>query len=964
MHVSGYQIFFWILLFQVVKVQGVKPEPAFKHFTTEDGLPSSQIYQALQSTDGYVWFATDKGVVKYNGYEFKTYTAKDGLTDNVVFNLFEDFKRRIWMISFAGNIFIYENDRIQPYQFNSAIRPYIMRSFQLEISVDSLDYVYVSSSFGEFSLDPKGNVTKKYDYNDKNGIIKLLIDDTQNFNKPVGIGFVTEPWKNHILYYKYRSGMDSIQLKDVSNGRMRAIRRKNNALIFTMGNILYQLKNRRVFQVATVENGIINLFEDTKGNLWISTMKGLVLYSDANNYFQKSTYLNGSYISSISEDRENGYWITTIDNGIYYLNNKDVNNYTLDAEINSPVTLVSDTDHVYAGYFSGSIARMNSRELSMMIKEISGTVISSLFFDTISSIFYVGNKRLRYYKNGIMHSFNDTTNKISNAGFVRIKNRIFSAAYGNLISISNDSIYSHGNFKTRIFCVCKNDQDDLLLGCIDGVYYYDESKNKITFYNSLLKDIRVDDIKLLHGNLYFATQGRGLLILKKDGTLLTIDESAGLCSNILHTLCISGNTIWCGSNNGISKIDFSDTEIDKFSITAINMTNGLISNEINDLEFLNDTIWVASKRGVSFFSTSTAFTNDANPFVHFTSFRINGTDTLIRNNFVLSHSMNTIRIGFESPLFKSDGKQSYHYLLTNEEDSIEGVTANREVDFLSLRPGRYSLYVKARNNSGIMSARPEKLNFVILAPWWQRTWFRVTGLIVLIISGTILYRRRVRLIEQKYFMERKQASLQLTAMRAQMNPHFIFNVMDSIRNYMMEKDIDSAGKYLTSFAKLVRYTLEQSDKQECSLEEELNMIRIYIELEKERFSKLINVEMKIDPSVDVSEIMVPTMILQPFIENAFKHGLRNTFNEGLLMINVNGNDGKVSVIIEDNGIPGKEKLHGSSLRLKKSQSYGISLVQERINSYNKAYSRNVSFKIIQLNDSKSEIVGTRIVLEF
>lgn len=213
-------------------------------------------------------------------------------------------------------------------------------------------------------------------------------------------------------------------------------------------------------------------------------------------------------------------------------------------------------------------------------------------------------------------------------------------------------------------------------------------------------------------------------------------------------------------------------------------------------------------------------------------------------------------------------------------------------------------------------------------------------------------------------MEMKQASLRLTALRSQMNPHFIFNVMDSIRNYMMENNTQSAEKYLTSFARLVRYTLEQSDKQECTLEEELNMLRIYIELEKERFSKLIEVTIHVNENVETSEIMVPTMILQPFIENAFKHGLRNSSKDGFLKIEVSGANDLVTVIIEDNGVVNEKNLLSSTLKKENSQSYGISLVQKRIESYNKAYGRNVKFQIIQLQNSGGEKCGTRIVLEF
>lgn len=966
MRLYFYRLCLVVIIFSsfLSNVLAERPKPAFRHFTTEDGLPSSQIYQALQDVDGFMWFATDRGVVKYNGYEFKTFTTKDGLTDNVVLNLFQDFKKRIWMISISGSIFIYENNTIKPYQYNAISKKIFKGSYQFEISVDSSETVCIESGFGVCSINLHGEVKHIVNHLVDQNVIRLTIDDRSQLKNPVGLGYISRQNRICELSHVQDSSNVLITLGRQENGRIRAVRRHNKTLVVGIAKTLYELKGKTLTPLAKFDHDIIELIEDDSENLWVCTSKGLLVYRFPGNYQESNKYLDGIYISSITQDHENGYWVTTVDNGVFNLVNHDVGNYYNEPAINSPLILSKDRASMYAGYFNGSIGKMNSRELKPIIIESMTNGVISIFFDTSNARMLVCNDKLEYWKNNKFYPIENPKKLKANTGFVQNKNGLFAGAYGSVLRIFRDEPSFAGPFNIRINCIFSTETDQLILGCIDGVYKLDENFKSIQLLDERFKDIRVDDINSICGNLCFATHGKGILLLKKNGKILTINESNGLCSDIIHTMCVSGNTLWCGSNNGLSKVEFSSSGDDSYQITPVNVNNGLISNEIIDIDILKDTVWIASKKGISFFYSKVDFVNHSIPKVYFTSLKVNNADTMLQNNYQFSHLNNSISIGFESPVFKSNGKQTYKYLLTNQNDSIKGSTINREVEFLSLKPGHYSFQVKAMNNSGVVSLRPTIFQFVILSPWWQRTWFRLLGLIALILSGYLIYKRRVNQIENKYSIEKKQATMQLTAMRAQMNPHFIFNVMDSIRNYIMEKDIDSAGKYLTSFAKLVRYTLEQSDKQECSLEEELNMIRIYIELEKERFSKLINVEMKIDPSVDVSEIMVPTMILQPFIENAFKHGLRNTFNEGLLMINVNGNDGKVSVIIEDNGIPGKEKLHGSSLRLKKSQSYGISLVQERINSYNKAYSRNISFKIIQLNDSKSEIVGTRIVLEF
>jgi len=266
------------------------------------------------------------------------------------------------------------------------------------------------------------------------------------------------------------------------------------------------------------------------------------------------------------------------------------------------------------------------------------------------------------------------------------------------------------------------------------------------------------------------------------------------------------------------------------------------------------------------------------------------------------------------------------------------------------------------NNSGVVSLRPTIFQFVILSPWWQRTWFRLLGLFALLLSGYLFYKRRVSLIEKKYFIEKKQASLQLTAMRAQMNPHFIFNVMDSIRSYMMDKDVNSAEKYLTSFAKLVRYTLEHSDKQECSLSDELSMIRIYSDLEKLRFSDPIDVEFDYDKSIQTDEIMIPAMILQPFVENAFKHGMKNKVSRPKLIIRLIEINRNVQVIIENHGIDKPDSTQSNSKQKKEGNSYGLALVQERITAYNKAYSREIQYTSDELVNESGVRTGMRVVV--
>ncbi len=275
-------------------------------------------------------------------------------------------------------------------------------------------------------------------------------------------------------------------------------------------------------------------------------------------------------------------------------------------------------------------------------------------------------------------------------------------------------------------------------------------------------------------------------------------------------------------------------------------------------------------------------------------------------------------------------------------------------------PGQYSFSVKAMNNSGKWSEQAAVLNFTILSPWWKTIWFRTILFAILLLSIYLLYRRRISSFKEKYDNEKKQASLQLTAMRAQMNPHFIFNVMSSIRNYMQENDLASAEKYLTSFAKLVRYTLDNSSVQEVSLEEELNALRSYAFLEMQRFEGGFHFEIINDPEIDTDEIMVPSLLLQPFVENAIKHGIDKSEGRGKILILIHKINESVAIAIEDNGIG---RANSEILNLEnrgKHTSFGSRLTFERIEAFNKAYNKDIKAKIVDLLDSSGKAAGTRV----
>ena len=163
------------ILISYIKAQVVSP--SFRHFTTEDGLPSSEVYNILQDRKGNIWFGTDRGVARFDGYEYRTFTYNDGLTDNTVFKLFEDKKGRVWMLTFSGRIFYFENDKIYPYKYNDILFETTQSRVPYDFYIDSLENVFVAQlDYGEFKISNEGELQERFTKKTSSGI-NYVIDE-------------------------------------------------------------------------------------------------------------------------------------------------------------------------------------------------------------------------------------------------------------------------------------------------------------------------------------------------------------------------------------------------------------------------------------------------------------------------------------------------------------------------------------------------------------------------------------------------------------------------------------------------------------------------------------------------------------------------------------------------------------------------------------------------------------------
>jgi sensor histidine kinase YesM len=295
-------------------------------------------------------------------------------------------------------------------------------------------------------------------------------------------------------------------------------------------------------------------------------------------------------------------------------------------------------------------------------------------------------------------------------------------------------------------------------------------------------------------------------------------------------------------------------------------------------------------------------------------------------------------------------------------------TGNENVaTYTNIPPGEYVLKINATNTGGVWSRHVKTLQVIILPPFWQTWWF--ISLCVLIATGLIylLVRNRIAEIrkkeQQKFHFERQAMELEAQALRAQMNPHFIFNCLNSIKALIQEDDKVQAVNYLTTFSKLIRNQLQNAQK-EISLHDELETCKLYVKLESLRFGSKVSYDFEVDENVDTHSLSVPPLIIQPFIENAIWHGILPKDEGGKVKVAVTQKDHTVQCIIEDNGIGRQTSLNNKSITTPTHQSKGMKLIQSRLDLHAAIHNRGGVMEVIDKKDEHNGSTGTLVIISF
>ena len=485
---------------------------------------------------------------------------------------------------------------------------------------------------------------------------------------------------------------------------------------------------------------------------------------------------------------------------------------------------------------------------------------------------------------------------------------------------------------------------------------------KINFSYTDARDIADDG----RGNIWITSQNGMIRYNMAKRSVETYTTEKGLSNNFAFALCVDRNkNVWVATLGGISRYDVANNKFTTFHYfpsstyedgfgSGLLLKNGKVAFHIGNRLIMIDPDSVQLMPAVP-------------KQLRVDEITINGKPTHInKKNFLLRYNQNRLTIKFGLLDFENASKVNYFYNLNGGDSSWTPLGNQSELFFYSLPPGTYLLKVKAVDGSGNPVSDRIELSFIINSPFWKTWWVITLG--ILAASGLIYFLIQLRIAnvrkeeQQKMKFEREASELKAQALRAQMNPHFIFNCLNSIKALIQEDNKQQAVVYLTTFSKLIRTQLNNAER-EISLHEELETCRLYTQLEALRFGSKIICNFKIEEGVDTYSLHVPPLILQPFIENAIWHGILPK-DGGKVNVSVTGHDGYIQCAIEDNGIGRETSMRSKSQTSATYQSKGMKLVQGRLSLHNTINNQGGAIELIDKKDKNNNPTGTLVIVTF
>lgn len=959
-----------LLLFVcLVGSTAIAREYPLRHYTVADGLPSSEVYHVFQDSKGFIWFATDMGVARFDGYEYVVYDVTNGLLDNTIFEIFEDPMGRLWFVSMSGKLCYYIDGRIEQYRFNDRIDSEFENDKIIEKSTFYVD------SVGTVSFATRGSKIIKID---NDGELNIIREEEEASNR--SWQFIHPQWRPPIpqaiysekpnMYIVSKLLQDSIIVLPIQKNISRSyIRCCKSGYVVTICDVIYYITFSGEIIKFPMTNQIIYLTAVSDGVFWVGMESGgaMKFRIKESSLIKESTLLVPNSVTSIFEDNENGVWFSCRTNGVFYLGPPYTRTSRIFDEISMPVSgftqgkdsviFVSIDNECYYVIQNDSIQK---KCLAEPIHEL----VLRFFYDKVCDNLYLGTQRNISVKDGTGYK------KIGNdylfaLSFLQdsVTESVWIGSTRGLLNFHNDSLLyfsvSAGHLNARIEALSFGKSHDYFwVGTSENLLkFYPTSKTYDTIqygkFNQKITDLLFED-----NRLFIGTKEGGLFILDKD-TIFQYQSKELDIGKRIHKLYLYKNELWISSNRGLFVLAL-DEDKNLSHLRKISLTNDLIRGEVYDIiEYQNHLLFATNAGVLEYFPQPLG---QITPPLYITGVNINLHDVEISQHYLLSRNENNIKFKFSALSFIIPHQQKYFYRLTGIDDQWQS-TKNTEVVYHNLPPGNFTFEVKYNSDSDPNNLAIASLSLHIKKPFWKTIWFIL--IVVTVIGGVVLASFYQKIAHVKIEAARREEILDARqkALINQINPHFIFNSLNSIQLYILDNDVVKSSMYLSKFARLIRSALDKSQLNKVTLYEELELNQLYMEMEKLRFKEKLSYEFINNLPINTGKILLPPFLIQPLLENAIWHGIMTkTDEQGKIIIELNSNEDSLIITIIDNGIGRKAAKEQREKRNLSHKPIGMSISRRRLLLLSQQFEKKYMVYYTDIYKGDGTIAGTKVTL--
>ncbi|WP_405205149.1 two-component regulator propeller domain-containing protein [Aquimarina sp. LLG6339-5] len=999
--------FSYLLSFSIIWISAIHLLSAqnngLRAYTLEDGLPQSQVYDIIQDDIGYLWLGTrGGGVSRFNGEEFETWNEDDGLLSNYIHSLL--FSNDSLFIGTRRGLSIKTKKKFHNFeglQVNKIFRIHNKTYLATNVGI----YIYNrSDGLKKIQLDPKINTSivngivfdgKLFWIATNKGLWKLnkIHKDASIMVRHSAYNFTSALYhKTKVFAAAINQGILVLNTNAKSYGNkwiqkplnVNNISVLDTELWFSTNNegiTVLDANNYRLKKKINRKNGLAvstirKTISDRQSNIWIATSGGGFYKYSQNNFthYNQDTGLKGNRVYAVHSFNEE-IWASNSEAGLIKIDSTGIVKVKQDkrlSEIKIKTITHDSKGNIWAGTegkgilfkeikFKDSIVTRNKKSKKQRKDTITKEVIKN----------YIINKRRGLSSNWVrsIHISGDT---------------IWAATYSSGIT---RFIYDYKKHKVRSVrrFTKKRGIKDLEIKHMASdkkgkIWYATENgsigfikRNKVTHLSNVLNQkIAINCFLFKNNNLYLGTAGQGIWWASLEEEKLSFKKIKGeknlYSNNIYQMIFDNEDNLWVGTERGVDRIEINlinqITDVFHFGrndgFLGIETCLNAISKDIEG------NLWFGAIYGLTKYEPGETNKATVKPEIHFENIEIAyqtldsiNPDIWAKNDNVLQLTPEQTELSFNYKTIDLDHPNDIEYRYKLNNTAWSPWSSEKKQNLAGLAYGAHSFSAQSRNYRWEES-EPITFKIFIDSPIYKKLWFQLAtlGIILLVLTIiTLLYIRKVKLKNkeerEKLQMQNHLLSLEQKALRLQMNPHFIFNVLNGIKA-MGTSNPSKMNSTINTFATLLRETLYNSRKDNITLDQEMKTLKHYIEVEKLMANKPFEYTISIDSEFDPEEVLIPPMLIQPFVENAIRHGILKGNRDGKLKVFFDTNEEFLHCKILDNGMG---IFQSQKTKTKTDhQSMALTVTRERLESI----SGKDALQIKEILNEDSSVEGTEI----